>query len=254
VKVSEQVESMKITDHLYLAGSGAMGLSHAFDCHVYVLDCGGDLVMIDSGAGESPERILTNMAEDGLDYRNLKAILLTHCHADHSGGSAFLKGKTGAIIYLSEEEKGILESGTAESVGLDIAIRAGIYSPEYQLKNCAVDIALGDTEALEFGGWRIEPYKVPSHSPGSICYLVELPDGRRTLFSGDVVFIDGVISVLNIEGSELSGYRKNLPRLSDLGIDALMPGHGLFCLEGGQRHIDLAIESLRLLKTPKNLL
>jgi hypothetical protein len=63
-----------------------------------------------------------------------------------------------------------------------------------------------------------------------------------------------VISVLNMDGSELSAYRRNLPRLSGLRVDALLPGHGLFCLEGGQRHIDLAVESLRLLKTPRNFL
>lgn len=245
---------MKITDHLYLVGSGAMGLSHSFDCHVYVLDCGDRLVMIDSGAGESPERLLANMEKDGLDPRKLAAILHTHCHADHTGGSTFFKDRTGAAIYLSRKEKAVLESGTAESAGLDVAIRTGIYSPGYRLKNCAVDVALEGGEVLGFGGWRIEAHLVPSHSPGSICYRVELPGGKRGLFSGDVVFLDGVISVLNMEGSELSAYRRNLPRLSGLGIDVLLPGHGLFCLEGGQRHIDLAVESLRLLKTPRNLL
>jgi hydroxyacylglutathione hydrolase len=245
---------MKITDHLYLAGSGAMGLSHVFDCHVYVLDCGGELVMIDSGAGEDPERILANMEKDGLKHRKVAAILHTHCHADHTGGSAFFKSRTGCRVYLSKEEKAILESGTAEAAGLDIAIRSGIYSPEYRLKNCAVDVALQGADRLEFGGWRIEAHAIPSHSPGSICYLVELPGGKRTLFSGDVVFADGVISVLNMDGSELSAYRRNLPRLSGLRVDALLPGHGLFCLEGGQRHIDLAVESLRLLKTPRNFL
>jgi len=197
---------------------------------------------------------MANMEKDGLKHRRVAAILHTHCHADHTGGSAFFRSRMGSKIYLSREERQILESGTDHSAGLDIAIRSGIYSPEYRLKNCPVDVALRGDERLEFGGWRIEAHAIPSHSPGSICYLVELPDGRRALFSGDVVFADGVISVLNMDGSELSAYRKNLPRLSGLRVDALMPGHGLFCIEGGQRHIDLAVDSLQLLKPPRNLL
>jgi hydroxyacylglutathione hydrolase len=217
---------MKITDHLYLVGSGAMGLSHAFDCHVYVLDCGSELIMIDSGAGENPERILANMAKDGLKSQKLAAILHTHCHADHTGGSSFFRSRTGCKVLLAREEKEILESGTAESAGLDIAIRSGFYSPKYRLKHCPVDVGLEGAGTLEFGGWRIEVHPIPSHSPGCICYLAELPEGMRTLFSGDVVFAEGVISLLNMDGSELSAYRRNLPRLSGLGVDALMPGHG----------------------------
>jgi glyoxylase-like metal-dependent hydrolase (beta-lactamase superfamily II) len=36
------------------------------------------------------------MADLGLDWKNLRAILLTHSHADHSLGAQFLRDATGA--------------------------------------------------------------------------------------------------------------------------------------------------------------
>jgi hypothetical protein len=74
------------------------------------------------------------------------------------------------------------------------------------------------------------------------------------LFSGDVVFARDAIGVLNMKGWELGSYRKNLPALSGFAIGALRPGRGVFTISDGPRQIDLAIESLRLLRTPRNIL
>ena len=40
----------------------------------------------------------------------------------------------------------------------------------------------------------------------------------------------------------MKGYRADLSKLRGLGVEGLFPGHGLFTLRDGQRHIDLAIE------------
>ena len=69
-------------------------------------------------------------------------------------------------------------------------------------------------------------------------------DAGRALFAGDIVFAAGIIGLINYPGSDLTRYRDNIGRLGGLGIDALLPGHLLFTLGNGQRHIDLAIERL----------
>ena len=80
---------------------------------------------------------------------------------------------------------------------------------------------------------------------------MELPEGK-ILFSGDTVFSDGQILVLNYNDSELSDYRKYINRLSGLDIDILLPGHGIFLLSEGQKHLNIAIESLKSILVPKN--
>jgi len=43
----------------------------------------------------------------------------------------------------------------------------------------------------------------------------------------------------------MEGYRSDIGKLAGLGVDGLFPGHGMFTLSGGQRHLDVAIEQVQ---------
>jgi glyoxylase-like metal-dependent hydrolase (beta-lactamase superfamily II) len=64
------------------------------------------------------------------------------------------------------------------------------------------------------------------------------------MFAGDVVFYGGILGVINVDGSGMEGYRADLSKLNGLGVEGFFPGHGIFTLHGGQRHIDKAIEQM----------
>lgn len=243
---------MRLGSRLYLVGSGEFGLSHEFDCHVYVLDAGDALVMIDSGAGLDVERILDNLAGEGLD-KPVKWVLLTHGHADHAGGAHVFQRRFGCEVAVGEAEAGFVERGDERDIGLDIAKRSGFYAPDYVFHPCRVDIRVRHGDLLTLGDLSFRALNVPGHSPGSTCYLVEMEEGRA-LFTGDVVFAKGVIGLLNCEGSSLADYRRHLPLLRGLGVDMLLPGHGIFVLSRGQAHIDLACERLGRLQVPPNFI
>lgn len=51
----------------------------------------------------------------------------------------------------------------------------------------------------------------------------------------------------------MQGYHADLSKLANLEIDALLPGHGIFTLSGGQRHIDLALEQLNKGLIPRQI-
>ena len=88
---------MQITDRIYLVGSGRMGfdLTDALDCHVWLLDGGDAYALVDAGAGRDVDQILDRVREDGLDPGRIGTVLLTHAHADHSGGAA--RGRCGGL-------------------------------------------------------------------------------------------------------------------------------------------------------------
>src|SRR5438477_8807518 len=64
----------------------------------YVVETSAGLVLVDSGFQREAGPLKQEMAELGLDWRRLRAILLTHVHADHSGGAQYLREATGAKV------------------------------------------------------------------------------------------------------------------------------------------------------------
>ncbi len=228
---------MKITENIYLVGGNSFGLSHGFDSNIYAVDCGDEIVMIDAGAGRGTDNIIGNMKEDGLDISRLSKILLTHSHTDHAGGAADFKNRFDCKICVSEKEADLIESGDEKDFSLDIAKRSGLYSPDYKFQNCEVSLRLKNTDKIKCGDHTFTIIGVPGHSKGSVAFLIDLPGGRA-IFTGDSVNADGVICLLNCEGSELSDYRKNIDRFSGLKVNMLFPGHGAFTLSGGQDKLD----------------
>ena len=246
---------MKITDNIYLVGSGQAGcmISNISDCHVYVVDTGDGLIMIDAGVGLEPERIVENMKKDGLDPADIRQLLLTHSHADHAGGAKWFKDNFGCRVHVSKVEAQLLKESDLMDQGLDIAIEDGIYPSDFRFQNCEPDVALAGIEQWEIGDWSIEAIHTPGHSTGSICYLMK-HEGRVILFSGDVVVHGGRLMFLNCEGSVMADMRKSMPKLAGLGVEEFYPGHGIWVCAGGQSHIDKAIEALRHLGMPPTAL
>jgi glyoxylase-like metal-dependent hydrolase (beta-lactamase superfamily II) len=246
---------MQLSESLFIVGGGenGLGIGEAYDSTIYLLDLGSDLVLIDAGCGIDPSPTLRNIEAQGRDPSRVAHVLLTHCHADHAGAAAFWRERTGARIAASAAEADFLESADEQELGLVRARADGSYPPDYRLPACPVDLRLGHEGRFAIGGASFTPIHVPGHSRGSICYLVEL-DGRRCLFTGDVVFCGGWISLLNCPGSSLEEYGKHIGRLADLEVDALLPGHFGFTLGMGQTHIDAAIEGLQGLWPPARTL
>jgi hydroxyacylglutathione hydrolase len=243
---------MRITETIYLVGSAQVGISGPWDCHVYLVKGPEGLVLIDAGGGGSGEIIAKNIEREGFKLKDVCALLITHNHFDHSCGAAELKQITGCSVYISHLSKELLERGTEQEVGLDLAKQLGIYPNEFIYRNCNVDYAVRDGDLIKVGGLRFQAIAVEGHSQDSICYLLEI-SGKRNLFAGDVLFYGGILGLINFPGSNLDGYRKDLNKLAGLNIDGLFPGHMLFTLEGGQKHIDASIKQCKKGFVPRSI-
>ena len=245
---------MKLTEEVYVVAGGmnGLGISNEYDCHVYLIDGGEELALIDAGVGMGVQRILDNVAAAGHKVNNVSRVLLTHAHADHAGGCAELKSTLGISVVVSLEEADFLRRADEKELGLAFARSAGWYPPEYRFQPCQVDVELEDGQKIRVGNLQVTAIKTPGHSGGSVCYVMEGKESTY-LFTGDTVFLRGLISLLNAPGASVQDYCQSVKKLAGLGVDALLPGHLGFCLGGGQEHIDKAIEAFEGLPVPRSL-
>ncbi|MHA2313510.1 MAG: MBL fold metallo-hydrolase, partial [Candidatus Thorarchaeota archaeon] len=133
---------MKLTEEVYIVGSGGngLGISKEYDCHVYLINGGEELALIDAGVGMDVQQIMDNVVAEGFGLDNISRVLLTHAHADHSGGCAALKSGLGVSVIVSSEEADLLQRADEEELGLTFARSAGWYPSEYRLQPCPVDV------------------------------------------------------------------------------------------------------------------
>ncbi len=145
---------------------------------------------------------------DAQDYK-LSAILATHYHPDHVGGSmgghsiegvSEMLGKRPAKVYANKHEADGIKKVTEIS------------------ENDMVRVDSGDT--LKLGNVEVEFLHTPGHTPGSQCFRI-----KNTLVSGDTLFINGCGRV-DLPGSNSDDMFASMRKLCDLPDDTLLlPGH-----------------------------
>jgi glyoxylase-like metal-dependent hydrolase (beta-lactamase superfamily II) len=243
---------MQLAERIHLVGSGSFGfdLTDPYDCHVYLVDGGSELALVDVGAGIGAAQIVANVERAGFDPARITHLLCTHAHGDHAGGAAQMRNRLpNASLLLSRHGAEVIRAGDERAASLDVAKAAGIYPADYRLEPCAVDEGLDEGSTVAVGDLVLQCIDTPGHSSGHLSFLLE-HGGRRSLFGGDVVFHGGTILLQNIHDCSLEQLVLSLRKLRGLAVDALFPGHLAFSLERGQRHIERANEILDTLLVP----
>jgi glyoxylase-like metal-dependent hydrolase (beta-lactamase superfamily II) len=246
---------MRLTDHIYLVGGGSLGfgLSHDLDCHVYLVDGGREMALIDGGAGVTIEPILERIRFDGLDPSRLRYLVLTHAHADHAGAAALWREKLGVEVVASAVAAEYVRNGDEERISLAIAKRGGFYPADFVFRACGVARVLSEGDSLTVGDLELRAFETPGHCSGMLSLLVK-DDRRHCLFSGDTVFHGGKLLMSNLWDCNLQDYVASIRKLAALEVDALLPGHLAIALSGGGRHIHKAQETLDCLTLPPNII
>ena len=125
--------------------------------------------------GGHPQRILDEVKRLGL---NIKYVLDTHAHFDHTDANGVVVQATGASLALHPQDLPLLKNaGGAAFFGLEADP-----SP-------LPDLELHDGDELEVGKLRFRVLHTPGHTPGHVCFY---EPAEEVLFDGDVLFYRGI--------------------------------------------------------------
>jgi len=239
---------------VHLVSSGLLGLniSDEYDCNAYLVDCGGEWVLVDTGAGYRLERLLEEIDRSGCTPTQITRILLTHEHADHCGGVAALRELTGALVYASAATAAAVKDTERFNRTLDGARRSGSYPDDYAFTGFEVDHRFSPGEPLVVGDTRIEVIATPGHCHGH-CSLVIERDEHVHLFSGDALLPGGQIVLQAIDECSVSDSVTSIAALEPTKPDLLLAGHLAPVLRDGHRHIEFAMTRVRRGLLPEQL-
>jgi hydroxyacylglutathione hydrolase len=246
---------MRLTNELYLVGGGDYGfnLTHRLDCHVYAIDGGDELALIDAGFGPGTDQIIECMRADGLDPARVSKIFITHYHADHAGGAAALKRATGAELWAPVEAAPTIRVADADQIGLNWAKSFGFYPADYEWEPAEVEHEFRHGDRIAVGDLEIEAIATPGHCMGHYCLRLFGGD-RVSLFTSDCVFWGGAIILQNVADANVQEYAESCNRVAALDFDALLPGHHMISLQNGRRHAELAAQEFNRIGLPRDLL
>ncbi len=200
---------LEITKNIFIVGGP--DITDSRDGCVYLINL-GELILIDTGAGWSVDKLIKNIERLGFNCKNLNKIILTHCHIDHIGGVPELKKRFGSKIYIHKLDAAPLENGDP------ILTAASWYQTTFPPTPVDVKFTFPE-ETLIAGGEKIVCLHTPGHTPGSICIYLNLK-GKLILFAQD---LHGPL--LEEFGSDLGDWDQSTKKLLDLDADILCEGH-----------------------------
>jgi glyoxylase-like metal-dependent hydrolase (beta-lactamase superfamily II) len=205
-----KIKTEEIAKGVYLIGGP--NVTRPEDAAVYLIDFGGQLVMIDSGAGNSSSQLDRNIEMLGLNPSELTHVILTHCHIDHIGSAPYFREKYKSEIVIHELDAHALE------IGDSIKTAANWYGTTFPPTR--VDRKLkGAHEILKFGKEELHCLHTPGHTPGSISVYLDRA-GKRVLFGQD---IHGPFN--RAFESDIQAWKKSMNCLLALEADILCEGH-----------------------------
>jgi len=217
---------LKITSEIFQVGGAEYTLPE--DAAIFLINFNGHAALVDAGCGRSFDRLFFNISECGVDPDSIEYLLITHCHFDHTGGAAALRGKLGCKTVAHEKDARFLEKGNNEVTAADWY--------ESTLIPVPIDQKITQKESfISLGEKKIQALHVPGHSPGSMVFLTE-SDGKKVLFGQDV---HGPLAPILRSNSK--DYKNSLEKLIALEADILCEGH--FGIYEGKNKIRSFIQS-----------
>jgi metallo-beta-lactamase class B len=150
------------------------------DLAVFLITTPDGHMLVNTGLADSAAAIQANVERLGFQLEDVKVLLTTQAHFDHTAALAEIKRVTGAQMWATAKDARVLADGGASDAQFGECT-------EFRFAPVAVDRVLADGEVIEFGGMRITTHLHPGHTEGSSSYSWVHEEGGR---SWDVAIVN----------------------------------------------------------------
>ena len=207
--------------------------------NVFLLDLGDGLTLIDTGVPGSAPKILDAVREIGREPSEIRQLIATHCHSDHSGSLADLKRLTGAPAAMHPIDAAMVREGKAIrpytiAPGLLNAVvtRLVVFRAQKEVEPTEIEHEIRDGETLPNG---LRAIHVPGHCEGQLAFL--WPE-----HGGVLIAADAAANVLGLGLSpiyeDLERGKRSLAKLAAMEFEVACFGHGRPIRSGASRRFD----------------
>ena len=190
-----KLEPFKIIGNVYFVGT--------FQASTHIIATNDGLILIDPGYSNSLYLVIDSIYKLGFDPKNIKYIINTHWHGDHTEATAALADLSGAKTLIGHEDF------------------------EKAKRYFTADIMINDGDTLKLGDTTISFMETPGHTKGTISFFLETEDqGKiyRVGMFGGAGANTMVPDRFDYDGCR-EGYRSSVHRLKKEKVDVFIGNH-----------------------------
>jgi metallo-beta-lactamase class B len=192
---SRYLKPAKIWGNLYFVGTRAVS--------THLIDTNDGLMILDPGYAEDLHIVLNNIRELGFQTEDIKYIVSTHWHGDHTEATAGFVALSGAKTLIGERD----------------AEKARRYFEP--------DILIRDGDTLSLGNVTMHFVHTPGHTAGTMSFFYETEENGVKLRVG--TFGGAGLNTLVPEKYDFEGAREayfaSLARLREEKVDVYLGNH-----------------------------
>jgi len=207
-------EPFHIAGNIYYVGTEGLG--------AYLFTGPNGHVLLDGALPRGAPIIEANIAKLGFKVSDVKILLNSHAHFDHSGGLAQLKKDSGAQLAIMDGDVSAIEGGFY----LGSESNKGMSAPPVK-----VDRVLKDGDKVTLDGIELTANLTPGHSRGCTSWSAKATEAGKTydvlVFCSATVAANRITPPLQYEGI-IEDYRSTFAKVKAMKVDIPLAPHPEF--------------------------
>ena len=212
---TEPYEAHRVIGNLYAIGTADLG--------VFLIATNEGHILINTGLEDFAYWIKANIEALEFEFQDIRILLTTQAHFDHTAALAEIKLLTGAQMLATPRDAPVLLDGGASDAQFGHCL-------DFRFPPVTVDGELTEGEEIKLGDTSLKTHHHPGHTAGSASYsMIVREDGR------DYRVLVANMGTIN-QGKRLSGnptyrgvardFALTFNRQRDMRVDIWVASHG----------------------------